>query len=100
MEIPDTDPSSIDQAIDFGFQRTRGQFGIEIEQLENFKPQLISVLESWPGEAHPRFVMLFVELCAIAQISRLANREPVLTDKQISGFLRRCLDFFNCFAHR
>lgn len=102
MQIPETEPSSIDQAIELALERTRGQFKIELElaQLRNLKPQLMAVLKKWPGEVHPRGVNLFFELWAIAQISRLANGEPPLKDKQISDFLDRCLTFFNCFFCR
>lgn len=102
MEIPETEPSSIDQAIEVAFERTRGQFKIEIEpkQLWTLKAQLVGVLRGWRGDAHPRFVILFVELWAIAQISRIANDEPTLTDKQMRVFLGQSMEFLNCFTHR
>jgi hypothetical protein len=102
MEIPETVPSSIDQAIEAACDRARGSFNIDVEpkQLRALKPQVIAVFKNWPGEAHPRFVNLFVELWAIAQISRLANKEPGLKDEQVRAFLGQCADYFNCFIHR
>jgi hypothetical protein len=73
---------------------------IDPKQLQDLKPQLMEVFKSWPGEAHPRFVSLFVELWAIAQFSRLANEEPLLTDRQIRTFLGHSMEFLNCFFHR
>jgi hypothetical protein len=91
---------AISKGLDAAFERTKEHFDVNRRRIDEVQRPLMGVLESWPGEAHRRFVTLFAELWAIAAIARLANGEPALTEEQIRGFLDHSFDYFNSFKHK
>jgi hypothetical protein len=91
---------AISKGLDAAFERTKERFDVNRGQIDEVQRPLIGVLESWPGEAHRRFVTLFAELWAIAAIARLANGEPALTEEQIRDFLGHSFAYFNSLKHK
>lgn len=98
------DSKSLDQGFEAAFNRTKERFGTDAIRFQDPYPRrasrLLKVLESWPTEAHPRFVTLFAELWAVAETARLANGEPRLTEDEIRAFLGLSLNYFNSFKHK
>ena len=94
------DDDAIRKGFEDAFQRTRVRFDVDLERIFDLQSRLVGVLESWPYEAHPRFVTLFAELWAIAEIARFANGEPRLTEEQIREFLGHSSVYFNSFKHK
>ena len=96
------DSQSISRGLEAALERTRERFGTSntIPQDAPEVRRLTRVLQNWPGDADPRFVSLFVELFAVAQIARVANNEPMLTDEEIFAFLAHSSAFFNSFLHK
>jgi len=94
------DEDAINRGVENAFQRTRQRFEINERRILDSQYRLVEVLESWPGEADPRFVTLFAELWAIAEVARLANGEPKLVNEEIRDFLGHCFAYFNSFKHK
>ena len=56
-------------------------------------------LHAWPYPLHPRFVELFAENVAIAEIARNLNKEPPLTRSDVMAFLAVDSWFKNSWQH-
>ena len=94
-------PSSIEEGLNAAFQRTRVHFReVTRGRLRELESPLMNVLSEWPIETHPRFVSLFVELWALAEAARLANKEPRLEEEEIRNFLGQTSKYFNSFIHK
>jgi len=94
------DYDSVNRGFAAGIQRTTERFDIGPSFLPEFAPRLVAVLSKWENEAHPRFVALFAELWAVAEIARIGNNEPRLTEEDISSYLDHSSKFFNSFKHK
>ena len=94
------DFDSLNQGFAAGIQRTRGRFDIGPSFLPDFAPRLVTVLDKWENEADPRFAALFAELWTVAEIARIGNKEPRLSEEEISSYLDHTSSFFNSFKHK
>ena len=86
-----------------GLARARvHNFESDLSKFKTFEDRLNRVLNETQGreEVNDRFVSLLVELCVLAESTRMKYREPPLTDAQLHLFLNAAWGFFNSFKHR
>lgn len=84
-----------------GLRRVHAHFpDFAPRRIEEFEGPLRRVLQDSQIDAHPRFITLFVELWAVAEIARSVNQEPRLNEKQIQLFLDHTVEYINSFIHR
>jgi hypothetical protein len=84
-----------------GFDRVQAHFPeFFYKTFDELDRPLKQVLQKSNINPHPRFITLFVELWAVAEVARVFNGEPRLNEQQIEIFLNRTAEFINSFTHK
>jgi hypothetical protein len=86
-----------------GLDRARQHnFESDPTKFKAFEDRIGRALREHQGqeEVNDRYVSLIVELCVLAESTRMKYREPSLPDAQLNWFLQAAWGFFNSFKHK
>lgn len=89
----------ISEGMRAGFAAASEHFTLEFSQLEQAESLLREAFSSLEESSNDRFIILFSQMVAIAEASRIANDEPALEYDQIENYLHKSINFFNSWRH-